>query len=302
MDNIIEAKNLVYRYTDEEGVEITEENAAVNGISLEIQRGSFTAIIGHNGSGKSTLAKLLSGVYIPSEGKVKINVRDGRVLDVSEEKDNFEIRKQIGMVFQNPDNQLVATIVEDDVAFAPENLGLSPTEIRKRVDEALENVGLSEYSKHDTHKLSGGQKQRVAIAGILAMHPECIIFDESTAMLDPKGRNDIIDTIIKLRDEGITIVLITHYMNEAALADKIVVVNKGQILTEGKPNKVFAQRKLLFGAGLEPPQSASLVQGLKDSGININTDVIDVDGAVKAIEQAFKKCGISPKKEGNINA
>jgi len=301
--NIIEAKDLVYKYSDTPDALTGEVTAAVDGISINIKRGTFTAVIGHNGSGKSTLAKLLSGVYVPTDGSVKIYRRDSeKVLDCSDENDNFDIRKTVGMVFQNPDNQLVATIVEDDVAFAPENLGYEPTEIRRRVDEALRTVGLSEYSGHDTHKLSGGQKQRVAIAGILAMSPECIIFDESTAMLDPKGRSDIIDTILSLKASGLTVVLITHYMNEAALADEIYVVNEGKLLISGTPHEVFAQREVLRGAGLEAPQSTMLVRALSDKGLSINTDVIDEAGAADAIEKALLKLGVKKSPKGEADA
>lgn len=293
--NIIEAKNLVFSYSDDADNISENKIAAVNDISIEIERGSFTAIIGHNGSGKSTLAKLLSGVFEPNGGNVKIYRNDNeKVLDCSKEEDNFEIRKTVGMVFQNPDNQLVSSIVEDDVAFAPENLGVEPKEIRKRVDDALETVGLSEFATHDTHKLSGGQKQRVAIAGILAMNPECIIFDESTAMLDPQGRRDIMDTIFSLIKRGVTVVLITHYMNEAALADKIYVVHEGKIAFSGTPSNVFTNKKMLDFCGLEPPQCAMLTERIKkyldkDAPCAINTDI-----AVKIIEDALEKRGIKP--------
>ena len=206
------------------------------------------------------------------------------------------------MVFQNPDNQLVATIVEEDIAFGPENLGLSSEEIRKRVDDALESVGLSEYSGHDTHKLSGGQKQRVAIAGILAMNPECIIFDESTAMLDPQGRRDIIDTIIHLKEKGVTVVLITHYMNEAALADKVVVVHDSKVAFSGTPKEVFSNRKILSACSLEPPQCAQLVESLSEF-IGCDTAcAINTDQAVAVIEKALEKYGIVPLKKGDDNA
>ncbi len=299
--NIIEANDLVFRYSDTPDELSGKVTAAINDISLGIERGSFTAIIGHNGSGKSTLAKLLSAFLVTERGKIVVfpSESDKKELCCTLPEDNFDIRRTIGMVFQNPDNQLVATIVEDDVAFAPENLGIEPKLIRQRVDDALNTVGLSQYALHDTHKLSGGQKQRVAIAGILAMNPECVIFDESTAMLDPQGRKDIIETIIKLKNKGITVVLITHYMNEAAMADKIFVINEGKILTSGCPHEVFSQRELLLSAGLESPQSTSLVSGLKDAGFDIDDDVIDVDGAVKAIEDLFDKKGMA---KGNGNA
>ena len=295
--NIIEAKNLVFKYDGGEDILPEKMPAAVDGVSLDIKRGSFTALIGHNGSGKSTLAKLLSGIYMPLSGSVKI-YRSGSEtpLDSSDESVNFDIRKTVGMVFQNPDNQLVATLVEDDVAFAPENLGLEPAEIRKRVDEALKTVGLTEYACHDTHKLSGGQKQRVAIAGVLAMHPECMIFDESTAMLDPKGREDIMKTILGLKKSGITVVLITHYMEEASLADELFVINEGKLLAKGTPVEVFSKRELLKNAGLEAPQASNLVNELKKRGIDIDVSgVIDTDSAVRAIEAAFEKSGIRPQ-------
>ncbi len=290
MQNIIEAKDLVFKYEDEEETLPERIPPALSGVSINIKRGSFTAIIGHNGSGKSTLAKLLSGVFLPMSGTVKIHPKDSdKCLDCTNEDDNFDIRKTVGMVFQNPDNQLVSTIVEDDVAFAPENLGVEPQEIRKRVDDALAAVGLSEYAKHDTHKLSGGQKQRVAIAGILAMNPECIIFDESTAMLDPKGREDILNTILKLKKRGITAVLITHYMNEAAMADEVFVINEGQLLTSGTPKEVFSQLDLLRTAGLEPPQAKSLVHELKKLGLEIDDSAINETEAAEAIAELLTK-------------
>ena len=289
-DIILKALDVYYAYPEEEGA-AEESHAALDGLSADIRRGAFTAIIGHNGSGKSTLAKLLSAMLLPDKGSVtvyKAGVAEG--LDSKDESKNFEIRKTVGMVFQNPDNQLVATIVEDDVAFAPENLGLEPKEIRRRVDDALATVGLSSYATHDTHKLSGGQKQRVAIAGMLAMEPECVIFDESTAMLDPKGRKDILETILKLRDKGITVVLITHYMNEAAMADEVFVVDHGKVIASGTPEEIFDQGDFLAAHRLEPPQAAALVQKLKKSGIDIRTrGVLDAKGAADAILEALAK-------------
>ncbi len=289
-DIILKALDVYYAYPEEEGA-AEESHAALDGLSADIQRGAFTAIIGHNGSGKSTLAKLLSAMLLPDKGSVtvyKAGIAEG--LDSKDESKNFEIRKTVGMVFQNPDNQLVATIVEDDVAFAPENLGLDPKEIRRRVDDALATVGLSSYATHDTHKLSGGQKQRVAIAGMLAMEPECVIFDESTAMLDPKGRKDILETILKLRDKGITVVLITHYMNEAAMADEVLVVDHGKVIASGTPEEIFDQGDFLAAHRLEPPQAAALVQKLKKSGIDIRTrGVLDAKGAADAILEALAK-------------
>ena len=260
----------------------------LHGLNFEIEKGTFTAVIGHNGSGKSTLAKLLCGMLTPSAGKVLCEC-DGKMLSTDIEDNFFEIRKSFGMVFQHPDNQLVATVVEEDVAFAPENMGIEPSEIRKRVDEALAVVGLSEYALHDTHKLSGGQKQRVAIAGILAMLPECIIFDESTAMLDPRGREEIISTIKKLqREKNITVVLITHYMNEAAQADRIIVVDGGNIIADGTPREVFDKDELLYNAGLEAPQSANLVKRLKNAGADITETVLNAEEAARVIGNAIK--------------
>ena len=297
--NIIEAKNLIFTYSDEPSLS-GKITAAVNDISIDIERGSFTAVIGHNGSGKSTLAKLLSGVFIPDSGSVQVYRENSEApLDCSNEEHNFDIRKTIGMVFQNPDNQLVATIVEDDVAFAPENLGIEPGEIRKRVDDALETVGLTEYAGHDTHKLSGGQKQRVAIAGILAMNPECIIFDESTAMLDPQGRRDIMDTILSLREKGVTVVLITHYMNEAALADKVVVVHGGKVAFCGTPKQVFSNRKMLSDCSLEPPQCTQLLYELSEFLGCDGACSINAKEAVSVIEEALKKHGVMPEKGDN---
>ncbi len=300
MDSIIKAENLIFYYSDELDALSGKVIAAVNGISVEIQRGSFTAIIGHNGSGKSTLAKLLSGVLCPTSGRVTVCPGDGVCYDCADEAHNLDIRKTVGMVFQNPDNQLVASIVEDDVAFAPENLGIQPKEIRKRVDDCLRAVGLREFSGHDTHKLSGGQKQRVAIAGILAMNPKCIIFDESTAMLDPKGRQDILDVIMKLKESGVTVVLITHYMNEAAMADKVIVVHAGKKVCEGTPSEVFAQTQLLEECSLEAPQSTKVWQevskavGVMDAGCVINTS--------QAVEKIASLLEIKGIKKGKIIA
>lgn len=291
-DFIIEARDLYFAYpANDENPD--NKTKAVTGLSVNIPRGCFTAIIGHNGSGKSTLAKLISGILLADKGSVLVYKNHGDDgLDPADESNNFEIRKTVGMVFQNPDNQLVATIVEDDVAFAPENLGVEPGEIRRRVDDALLTVGLSEYALKDTHKLSGGQKQRVAIAGMLAMNPGCIIFDESTAMLDPKGRADIINTIMTLRDRGITVVLITHYMNEAAKADNVVLVDHGKAVIEGTPDYVFSHVDLLKECGLEAPQSSMLVNMLKNSGVDIETaGILDAEAAAQAIFDALKRKG-----------
>lgn len=289
-DVIIKALDLYYAYPDGDDNPDDDINA-LSGLDADIVRGKFTAIIGHNGSGKSTLAKLLSGILVPDKGTVAVyKAGSTEGLLSSDEEKNFDIRKAVGMVFQNPDNQLVATIVEDDVAFAPENLGIAPKEIRKRVDDALETVGLTAYAGHDTHKLSGGQKQRVAIAGMLAMNPECVIFDESTAMLDPQGRKDIMETILSLRDKGITVVLITHYMNEAAEADSIILVDHGKVVLTGTPEDVFSQHELLENCGLEAPQAAELVRMLKESGIDVETrGILDAEKAANAIKAALDK-------------
>ena len=261
--DFITADHVSFSY-DEDG----NGKKTVEDLSFVIERGSFVAVIGHNGSGKSTIAKLLCGILAPSSGEIYIKSRLGeKVLCVSKDEDLYEIRKTVGMVFQNPDNQLVASVVEEDVAFAPENMGIPSDEIRLRVDDALKSVGLYEYRLHDTHKLSGGQKQRVAIAGILAMAPECVIFDESTAMLDPKGRSDVLNIIGKMRKElGMTVILITHYMNEAALADRILVADDGKIVCDGTPREVFAEREKLGKIGLEVPQCTELISDLGADG------------------------------------
>ena len=246
MDNIIELKKVVFDYTDENDLPVS----VLDEISLSIERGSFTAVLGHNGSGKSTMAKLLNGLNKPSSGTVTVNG-----MDTADEKHEFEVRKTVGLVFQNPDNQIVASIVEEDVAFGPENLGVEPKEIRNRVDEALKSVGMYEYRTHAPFKLSGGQKQRIAIAGILAMQPECIVLDEPTAMLDPRGRSEVIETIQRLnREKGMTIVLITHYMDEAALADRVVVMDGGKVILDGTPMEVFVHVAELKSVGLDVPQ------------------------------------------------
>ena len=248
---MIECRNLVFKYTASEN---QEEKIAINDVNLQITEGEFIAILGHNGSGKSTMAKHMNALLIPTDGKMLVNK-----MDTSDMNNLWNIRETAGMVFQNPDNQLVATIVEEDVAFGPENLGVPPEEIRKRVDEALERVGMSEYKKHAPHLLSGGQKQRIAIAGILAMQPKCIIFDEPTAMLDPSGRKEVLDTIIDLnRNYGITVILITHYMDEAAKADRIVVMDKGKLILDGKPRDVFSNVEKMKNIGLDVPQVTEL--------------------------------------------
>lgn len=278
MNTMIECRNLVFKYTASEN---QEEKIAINDVNLQITEGEFIAILGHNGSGKSTMAKHMNALLIPTDGKMLVNK-----MDTSDMNNLWNIRETAGMVFQNPDNQLVATIVEEDVAFGPENLGVPPEEIRKRVDEALERVGMSEYKKHAPHLLSGGQKQRIAIAGILAMQPKCIIFDEPTAMLDPSGRKEVLDTIIDLnRNYGITVILITHYMDEAAKADRIVVMDKGKLILDGKPRDVFSNVEKMKNVGLDVPQVTELSYELQKVGINIDTRILDVNEMVNAICQ-----------------
>lgn len=283
MDNIIEIKNVSYEYSnqDEENVSYT----AVKNLSLNIERGSFTVILGHNGSGKSTLAKMLNGLNKPTVGDIVV---DG--INTKDEANEIEVKRRVGMVFQNPDNQLVASIVEEDVAFGPENLGLEPAEIRKRVDDALKSVGISEFASSTPHRLSGGQKQRIAIAGIIAMEPECLVLDEPTAMLDPKGRREIIDTLHKLnREKGITVILITHYMEEAENTDRILVMNDGKIIGDGEPKEVFKNVELLKSVGLDVPQTTELLYSLQKNGFNVNTNVISVADTAKEIAHSLRK-------------
>ncbi len=275
MEPIIRLQDLRFEYLSFEG----EEIAALNGVTLDIQKGEFVAIIGHNGSGKSTLAKHLNALLRPSSGVVWI-----KGMDTRDEDKLWEIRQTAGMVFQNPDNQLVATVVEEDVAFGPENLGLPPEEIRKRVDEALKVVGMQEYAQAAPHYLSGGQKQRVAIAGILAMKPEIIVLDEPTAMLDPVGRHEVMETIKYLnKHEGITVVHITHYMEEAVDADRVIVMEQGKIVLQGTPRQVFSQVKVLKEIGLDVPQVTELAYRLKAEGLDIPLDVLKVEEMVDAI-------------------
>lgn len=275
---MIKCENLVFKYTlHEDGI----EKYAINGVDLTVNKGEFLVVLGHNGSGKSTLAKHMNALLIPSDGYVYV---DG--LNTKDKDNVWDVRSKAGMVFQNPDNQMVATIVEEDVAFGPENLGVDPKEIRKRVDESLEKVGMSEYKRHAPHLLSGGQKQRVAIAGILAMQPECIIFDEPTAMLDPSGRKEVLRNIKEINKEyGITIVLITHYMDEAAQADRIVVMDEGKLILEGNPKDVFSQVELMKKIGLDVPQVTELSYELRKEGIDLDSKIINVDEMVDALCQ-----------------
>jgi len=253
------------------------------GLDLVIEKGTFVAIIGHNGSGKSTLAKHFNAILLPMGGRVLVGGAD-----TSDEKLILEIRRRVGMVFQNPDNQIVATVVEEDVAFAPENLGYPPDEIRRRVDEALRIVGMYDYREHAPHLLSGGQKQRVAIAGVLAMSPECIVFDEPTAMLDPRGRESIIKVIRDLKDNhGVTVVLITHHMDEAVNADRVVVLSDGEILMDGCPREVFMDIDTLRRAGLDVPETTSLLHKLKKDGFDLPLNALTVDECADAIYAAI---------------
>lgn len=271
---MIETKNLsfIYREEDMESGEIKEEKV-LKDINIEIEKGSFTAILGHNGSGKSTLAKHFNAILLPSGGKVYI-----KGMDTADENNIFNIRQSAGMVFQNPDNQMVAALVEDEVAFAPENLGVEPKEIRRRVDECLEIVNMTKYAQSSPSKLSGGQKQRVAIASVLAMNPEILILDEPTAMLDPKGRSEVIKTIKMLNEEkDITVVLITHYMDEAAQADRTVVIDDGEIVLDGTPKEVFKNVEKLKSLGLDVPQVTELAYELRKMGVEISDDVLTVD-------------------------
>lgn len=278
MDNIIELKNVTYEYTEEDKV-----YAAVKNISLDIERGSFTVILGHNGSGKSTLAKLLNGLNKPTFGDVMV---EG--INTKSEEDELKVKSLVGMVFQNPDNQLIASIVEEDVAFGPENLGLEPSLIRQRVDEALKAVDMFDFKRSTPHRLSGGQKQRIAFAGIIAMEPACLVLDEPTAMLDPKGRAEIIETLIRLKEQkGITIVLITHYMEEAENADRVIVMNDGEIIADDEPKEIFKCVKMLKDVGLDVPQTTELLYQLKEQGIKVNTNVISVELTAKEIAKAL---------------
>ena len=277
MDNIIKIENLTFEYLrDEDQMNLK----AIEDVSLEIDRGSFTAIIGKNGSGKSTLAKNLNGLLLPTEGVVYVGGFDTR-----DDKHIWDVRQTAGMVFQNPDNQLVSAIVEDDVAFGPENLGIDPAEIRRRVDKALEDVNMGKYKKKAPHLLSGGQKQRVAIAGVVAMKPQCIIFDEPTAMLDPRGRDEIMAIIDELHEEGITVILITHFMEEAVRADRVIIMHEGKILMDGTPAEVYAQEELLRSANLTIPLMVEVAAKLRQQGIDVPQGIITEEKMVEFICQ-----------------
>ncbi|MBO4734744.1 MAG: energy-coupling factor transporter ATPase [Clostridia bacterium] len=280
MNKHIEMKNVTFSYDDGE-----EKRDIIKNFNLAVERGSFTVILGHNGSGKSTVAKLMNGLYKPANEDGFIFV-DG--IDTKDEKSEIEIRRKVGLIFQNPDNQLVASIVEEDVAFGPENLGFSPEKTRARVEEALRAVNMYEYRKSTPHHLSGGQKQRVAIAGIIAMRPECLILDEPTAMLDPKGRAEVMDVITRFnREYGMTVVLITHFMEEAELADRVLLMNDGRIIGDGTPKEVFSDISALKESGLDVPQTTELLYKLKQNGINITTDAISVKETAERIVSAL---------------
>ena len=281
---VIKAKDLSFYYSDED-----RKTDVLDGINLEIEKGSFVAVLGHNGSGKSTLAKLFNLILTPTSGELWLF---GKKINEDEISDDevYEIRRRIGMVFQNPDNQLVATVVEEDVAFGPENLGVAPDEIRKRVDDALDIVGMRAFARPSPHQLSGGQKQRIAIAGIIALSPEIIVFDESTAMLDPVGRREVIGTIKKLnKEEEKTVILITHYMEEAAEADRVIVLDDGKILLDGAPKSVFSQTDVIRAAGLDTPQVTELLQRLEKRGYDLPRDVLDYEEGAAAIAKILKE-------------
>ena len=277
MDNIITIENLIFEYT--RGDE-SQPVRAIDNLNLEIERGSFTAIIGKNGSGKSTLAKNLNGLLLPTEGVIYV---DG--FDTRDDDSIWNVRQTAGMVFQNPDNQLVSAIVEDDVAFGPENLGIEPAEIRRRVDKALADVNMGQFKKKAPHLLSGGQKQRIAIAGVVAMKPKCIIFDEPTAMLDPKGRSEIMSIIDELHAEGITVILITHFMDEAVRADRVIIMHEGHILLDGTPQEVFEQEELIRSVNLDVPLMVEMGAKLRKAGIDVPKDIITEEKMVEFICQ-----------------
>lgn len=281
-ENIVKAEHVDFLYgSHHEGHPGVQ---ALSDIQVDIPKGQFAVILGRNGSGKSTFARLLNALLLPTKGTVLI-----RGLNTADEENLWEIRRTAGMVFQNPDNQIIGTVVEEDVAFGPENLGVAPQEIRQRVDEALKTVGISQYSSHAPHLLSGGQKQRVAIAGILAMKPECIVLDEATSMLDPIGRKEVMQVLLKLnREEGITVIHITHHMDEAGLADRVIIIDKGRIVLDGKPRDVFSKVEQVKGLGLDVPQVTELLHELRQEGIDLPVDVVSVDEAFEAIVGKIK--------------
>ena len=277
MDSIIKIENLIFEYRKEEEEQPIK---AINNISLEVEKGSFIAILGKNGSGKSTLAKNLNGLLLPTGGTVYVNG-----YNTADEEHIWDVRQSAGMVFQNPDNQLVSAIVEDDVAFGPENLGIEPAEIRRRVDKALEDVNMGPFKGKSPHLLSGGQKQRIAIAGVVAMKPRCIIFDEPTAMLDPKGRKEIMSIIKELHEEGITVVLITHFMDEAVNADRVIIMHQGEIFMDGTPAEVFGQGEKVKSVNLDVPMAVELARALRQRGIEVPEKIIGTEEMVEYLCQ-----------------
>ena len=278
---ILETKDLRFRYDEEEG----PSPVVLDGVDLQIEEGTFVAVLGHNGSGKSTLAKHMNAILLPTGGKVYV---DG--MDTADEAKLLDIRRTVGMVFQNPDNQIVANVVEEDVAFAPENLGVPPEEIRRRVDDALKAVGMYEYREHAPHLLSGGQKQRVAIAGVIAMQPRCIVLDEPTAMLDPIGRSEVLKTIKQLnRTSGVTVVLITHHMDEAAQADRLVVMSKGKVIADGVPRDVFKQVEKLKEVGLTVPETTELLWELQKAGVDVSLDSLSDEECAQTLYQLLNQ-------------
>lgn len=288
-DAIIHAEDVRFSYVTAEGV----APIVLDGVSLSIEEGSFVAVLGHNGSGKSTLAKHFNSILLPTGGKVYV---DG--MDTADEELLLSIRRTVGMVFQNPDNQLVATIVEEDVAFGPENIGVPPAEIRQRVDDALRSVGMYEFREHAPHQLSGGQKQRIAIAGVIAMRPRCIVLDEPTAMLDPRGRVEVLSTIREMNKQyGITVVLITHYMDEAAQCDRVVVVDDGKIILDGTAREVFTHVQLLKSRGLDVPQSTDLANDLADAGYSIDRSILGEEECADALAALLEAHGIHSTKQ-----
>ena len=277
MEAVVKIENLHFVYPG-------DETESLCGIDLEIEKGSFVAVLGHNGSGKSTLAKHLNAILVPTEGKVTVCG-----IDTADEDRLIDIRRNVGMVFQNPDNQIVANVVEDDVAFAPENLGVEPAEIRKRVDNALRQVGMYELRVHAPHLLSGGQKQRVAIAGVIAMEPGIIVLDEPTAMLDPQGRREVVSTVMRLcREKGMTVVFITHHMDECVGADRLIVMSAGRVVADGSPAEVFSNVELMESEGLSVPESARLIYELKKAGIAIESCCLDTEGCAEIVAAALK--------------
>ena len=276
-ESLIRFCDVSYRYESDNETPLP---LAIKNINIDIKKGEFVAILGHNGSGKSTIAKLSNAIILPETGKIFV---DG--MDTADENLEYEIRQKVGVVFQNPDNQIVATIVEEDVAFGPENLGIEPAEIRQRVDNALKSVGMYEYRLHEPHKLSGGQKQRVAIAGVMAMQTDCIVLDEPTAMLDPKGREEVMRSMLRLNKEmGKTVVLITHYMDEAVKADRVIVMNSGNVVLDGTPREVFAHEDIIENAGLELPESAKLALMLKKNGVNLPDGILTPDEFIEGFK------------------